>query len=253
MRTGILSDESIMKMCAEYQPIPLGQVSSILNVKQTEPALPTRLKYGAQPPARPAFFGAMSNSMAKQMEPTNTAPVRLAINQQYVDELRLANVNLVNYSPDWDEGIHFITPPSQPEQGSPATPAAYSPFVLHESFQQRGTPSSSSSAYLGDLPESVQTPIRAHSTPFEKRHQADVANLQSAFEDPTVAAVVTTTPSSHVMRSRAYANIVRGAVGAQNLISSAMGRSPGSSSNDPRIGSLNLEAFYPKDKIQQVL
>ena len=251
MRTGILSDESIMKMCAEYQPIPLGQVSSILNVKQTEPALPTRLKYGAQPPARPAFFGAMSNSMAKQMEPTNTAPVRLAINQQYVDELRLANVNLVNYSPDWDEGIHFITPPSQPEQGSPATPAAYSPFVLHESFQQRGTPSSSSSAYLGDLPESVET--SPHATPFGKRHKGDRANMKSAFEDPDVAAVVTTTPGSHVMRSRAYDNVVRGAAGVQNLLSSMMGRSPGSSSNDPRIGSLNIEAFNPKDDIQQTL
>ena len=249
MRTGILSDESIMKMCAEYRPIPLGQVSSILNVKQTEPVLPTRLKYGAQPPARPAFFGAMSNSMAKQMDPTNTAPVRMAINQQYVDELRSANVNLIN----------FIAPPPEPEQGSPATPQHYSPFVVQESFQQRGTPRSSESAqggdddYLGDLPESVQTPIRAHATPFGKRHRADVANLQSAFEDPSVAAVVTTTPGSHVMRSRAYDNVVRGALGAQNLLSSMMGRSPGSSSNDPRIGSLNLAAFNPKDEIQQVL
>ena len=42
MRDGILSDESVMKMCAEFQPIPLGQVSSILNVKQIEPKLPTK-------------------------------------------------------------------------------------------------------------------------------------------------------------------------------------------------------------------
>jgi hypothetical protein len=113
MRDGILSDESVMKMCAEFQPIPLGQVSSILNVKQIESKLPTKSKYPAQPPARPAFFGAMSNSMAKQMDPTNTAPMRNDINQQYVDELRLANTNPM--------------PPSQPEQGSPLTPD-YEPF-----------------------------------------------------------------------------------------------------------------------------
>ena len=250
MRTGILSDESVMKMCAEFQPIPLGQVSSILNVKQIESKLPTKSKYPAQPPARPAFFGAMSNSMAKQMDPTNTAPMRNDINQQYVDELRLANVNLVNYSPDWwDEEPQ--QPPSQPEQGSPATPAAYEPYVLQESFEQRGTPSPRSSAYLGDLPESVETP--PHATPFGKRHKGDRANMKSAFEDPDVAAVVTTTPGSHVMRSRAYDNVVRGAAGVQNLLSSMMGRSPGSSSNDPRIGSLNLAAFNPKDNIQQSL
>jgi hypothetical protein len=183
------------------------------------------------------------------MDPTNTAPVRLAINQQYVDELRLANVNPM--------------PPSQPEQGSPATPAAYSPFVLHESFQQRGTPRSSESALvvqggdddylLGDLPESVQTPIRARATPFENRHRADVENLQSAFEDPDVAAIVTTTPGSRVTRSRAYINIVRSAIGAQNLIRSAMQRNPASSSTDPRVGALNFEAFNPKDNIKQIL
>ena len=136
MRDGILSDESVMKMCAEFQPIPLGQVSSILNVKQIESKLPTKSKYPAQPPARPAFFGAMSNSMAKQMDPTNTAPMRNDINQQYVDELRLANTNPM--------------PPSQPEQGSPFTPQAYeafspsvNPLAVQESFQQRGTPGAS--------------------------------------------------------------------------------------------------------------
>jgi hypothetical protein len=237
MRDGILSDESVMKMCAEFQPIPLGAVSSILNVKQIEPKLPTKSKYPAQPPARPAFFGAMSNSMAKQMDPTNTAPMRNDINQQYVDELRLANTNPI--------------PPSQPEQGSPLTPQAYEPYVLQESFEQRGTPSPRSSTYLGDLPESVET--SPHATPFGKRHKGDRANMKSAFEDPDVAAVVTTTPGSHVMRSRAYDNVVRGAAGVQNLLSSMMGRSPGSSSNDPRIGSLNLAAFNPKDNIQQSL
>jgi len=222
MRDGILSDESVMKMCAEFQPIPLGQVSSILNVKQIESKLPTKSKYPAQPPARPAFFGAMSNSMAKQMDPTNTAPMRNDINQQYVDELRLANTNPM--------------PPSQPEQGSPFTPQAYeafspsvNPLAVQESFQQRGAPSPRSG------PQQL-------TTPFGKRNKADVENLRSALADPGIAAIVSTTPGSRVTRSRAYDNIVRASAGAQNILSSIMSASPGSRARvSPGSSSSNLE------------
>ena len=87
MREGVLSDESVMKMCAEYRPIPLGQVSRILNAKRSEPVLQTRAPKYSQPPARPAFFGAMSLSMAKQMDPTNPNSIRATINAQYDGEL----------------------------------------------------------------------------------------------------------------------------------------------------------------------
>jgi hypothetical protein len=232
MRDGILSDESVMKMCAEFQPIPLGAVSNILNVKQIESKLPTKSKYPAQPPARPAFFGAMSNSMAKQMDPTNTAPMRNDINQQYVEELgdawELLFGVIDGYVPEPDAA-------QQPEQGSPLTPdyepfsPSVNPFAVQESFQQRGAPSPRSG------PQQV-------TTPFGKRNKADVENLRSALADPGIAAIVSTTPGSHVTRGRAYNNIVRASAGAQNILSSIMSASPGSRARvSPGSSSSNLE------------
>ena len=206
MRTGILSDESVLKTCAEFQPVPLGAVNSILSVKQPEPQLPRKLKY-TQPPARPAFFGAMSNSMAKQMDPTNTAAIRANLNEQYVDELQRANVNLINYSPDWDEGI------AEPQPSEPDTPVRV--------FD--------ASPRLQSFVASKDTGSK--SAPGRIRETADVRNLKEALQDSEIAARAMHSPGVINLRNRAYPNIVRSTIGSGNLFNRIMGEA--SSSYEP--------------------
>lgn len=209
MRTGILSDESVMKMCAEFQPVPLGAVNSILSVKQPEPQLvPRKLKY-TQPPARPAFFGAMSNSMAKQMDPTNTAAIRANLNEQYVEELQEANVNLINYSPDWEKQDEI----TEPEASDPGTPVRV--FDASPRLQSFVASKGSSSK----------------SAPGRLRETADVRNLREALQDSEIAARAMHSPGFINLRSRSYPNTVRGTIGSGNLFNKIMGEA--SSSYEP--------------------
>ena len=98
MRTGFLSDESIMTMCAEYNPIPLGKASAILSPKPhgktplAKSPIETRRPKYVQPPHRPATFGALANSIAKQQNPTNPLPIQRQMNEMYEKELGQINV-----------------------------------------------------------------------------------------------------------------------------------------------------------------
>ena len=148
MRTGILSDESVLAMCAEYRPIPLGQVERILKGKTD--AEPSKLKH-SQPPSRPAFFGAMSNSMAKEMDPTNPVPIRVAINEQYVNELSTPVVNVISNSPELNE---------------PAEEAALEQTVQEEAALEQSVQEEASVSTVNPnlFERSSVTPLRANMT-----------------------------------------------------------------------------------------
>ena len=94
MRTGFLSDESIMMLCAEYHPIPLGKASAILSPhgKTPKPKSPieTRGPKYVQPPHRPATFGALANSIARHQN--NPIPIQRQMNEMYEKELGHSNV-----------------------------------------------------------------------------------------------------------------------------------------------------------------
>jgi hypothetical protein len=94
MRTGILSDDYIMKnVCVEYRPVPLGKVGDILTPEmKPKHGLELRAAKYVRPPVRPATFQAMSNSLSNQADPTNPLPVQQQLAKQYEQELELAHV-----------------------------------------------------------------------------------------------------------------------------------------------------------------
>jgi hypothetical protein len=64
-RTGVLSDEQVLKHCAKYRPVPLGVAHTILQ----QPSATTlmngkRLKH-SQPPPRPENFDTMAKAVAR--------------------------------------------------------------------------------------------------------------------------------------------------------------------------------------------
>ena len=198
MRTGILSDESVLAMCAEYRPVPLGQVEHILKGKAD--AEPSKLKH-TQPPSRPAFFGAMSNSMAKEMDPTNPVPIRVAINEQYVNELQpvaTAPAPLITFP---------ATPPMRQFDGSPRL----------QSF----------SSGRGNRSPRRQSPPRQRKV----RETADIAMAREALRDSEIAARAMHSPGMVNLRNRAIPNVVRATIGGSNLFETVMSSSSAGSGN----------------------
>ena len=104
MRTGILSDESILQNCAEYNPVPLGKVRQILDSQvEAKHGLDLKAQKYVQAPPRPVTFQAMSNSLANQVDPTNPIPFRqnLAVtyNNELEDEPTSADMNYFGVEP----------------------------------------------------------------------------------------------------------------------------------------------------------
>lgn len=96
MRTGVLSDEYILKHCNEYNPVPLGIVTKVLTLPKqtTAPTMQIKRPKYAQPPSRPASFSIMSNAIARGMDPINPAPIRAKLNAQYDREVAEETVEL---------------------------------------------------------------------------------------------------------------------------------------------------------------
>ena len=88
MRTGALSDEAVMQMCAEFRPVPLG-ATKLLTTDQPKADHQHNFKAPkyTQPPPRPSNYYAMSNSMAKHMDPTNEGALLDRLNKRYMEEL----------------------------------------------------------------------------------------------------------------------------------------------------------------------
>ena len=88
MRSGVLSDESIMRNCAQYRPIPLGMVEKIIgHIKPKRSGLQTKPVKHSRPSPRPVTFNAMSFAMAKHVDPTNPLPICMHMNAKYDREL----------------------------------------------------------------------------------------------------------------------------------------------------------------------
>ena len=66
MRTGVLSDQSILKHCAKYQPIPMHMTHSILNQSPilTTPYTSKKIKHVRQM-SRPQTFDALATHLGK--------------------------------------------------------------------------------------------------------------------------------------------------------------------------------------------
>jgi hypothetical protein len=127
MRTGVLSDENVMKMCPQYYPVPFKSVTKVLEHGgfANQSGLQVRAPKYAQAPIRPANFQSMSNSMSKQIDPTNPVPIHMKLNENYLKALNVPTPALVpqtaTLSPALTASTPPSTPPAQPSQ-QPETP-----------------------------------------------------------------------------------------------------------------------------------
>ena len=87
MRTGALSDEAIMKACPEFFPMPMHSRNMVQISTENRSGLQIRRSKYMQPPPVPKNYYAMSNSMAKHMDPTNVSALMSRLNTTYADEL----------------------------------------------------------------------------------------------------------------------------------------------------------------------
>ena len=88
MRTGPLSDEAVMRMCAQFRPVPLDATNLVdADKPKADHQHSFRAPKYSQPPPRPINYNAMSNSMARQMDPTNEAAFTDRLNKQYMEAL----------------------------------------------------------------------------------------------------------------------------------------------------------------------
>jgi hypothetical protein len=116
MRTGILSDDYIMKnVCVEYRPVPLGKVGDILTPEmKPKHGLELRAAKYVRPPVRPATFQAMSNSLSNQADPTNPLPVQQQLAKQYEQEVDVSPV---------ETPMNLPVEPSNEQDEAPEEPA----------------------------------------------------------------------------------------------------------------------------------
>ena len=189
MRTGVLSDAHTMKACAPYRPIPLGQVATILSTNAPKPnnEFQFRASKYRQPPARPTTFMAMSNSMAKQSDPTNPMQFMERLITTYDGELKEpAVVESINtFLSDIAAGEEEGDKSAQPQEDE----------LTQEEIEE----------YLGDLSEEeakLFSPVR------ETRQRggpsrADLEARNEALIDPEIAARALFSPGKTVLRSRA--------------------------------------------------
>jgi len=91
MRTGVLSDEAVMKSCAEFFPVPMNASKVLMhNINNTSGLQFRESKYSQMPP-RPQNFYTMSNNMANNIDPTNEQGVINGLSQAYVNEMNNDN------------------------------------------------------------------------------------------------------------------------------------------------------------------
>lgn len=91
MRTGVLSDEAVMKSCAEFFPVPMNASKVLMhNINNTSGLQFRESKYSQMPP-RPENFYTMSNNMANNIDPTNKQAVINRLSQAYVNEMKNDN------------------------------------------------------------------------------------------------------------------------------------------------------------------
>ena len=88
MRSGALSDEQVMKVCAEFFPVPLKKLNILEHKKENTSGLQFRAPKYTQPPPVPVNYFAMSNSMARHMDPTNVNALISRLNEVYDRQIK---------------------------------------------------------------------------------------------------------------------------------------------------------------------
>ena len=91
MRSGALSDEAIKRDCAEFFPVPFNATKILMHKKDNTSGLQFRESKYVQPPARPKDYYAMSNSMAKHLDPTNVQALTSRLSETYFNEMNNDN------------------------------------------------------------------------------------------------------------------------------------------------------------------
>ena len=115
MRTGVLSDQSILKHCAKYQPIPMHMTHSILNQSPilTTPYSSKKIKHVRQM-SRPQTFDALATHLGKH---SGSVELRGLLHQ--------ALTNAISSPENGNDNDNST--PATPATPAPVTPAPVTP------------------------------------------------------------------------------------------------------------------------------
>ena len=124
MRTGVLSDQSILKHCAKYQPIPMHMTHSILNQSPilTTPYSSKKIKHVRQM-SRPQTFDALATHLGKH---SGSVELRELLHQALNNAISSAENDRDNNDNDNDNDNDNVTP-ATPATPAPVTPAPVTP------------------------------------------------------------------------------------------------------------------------------
>jgi len=89
MRTGALSDEAIKEACSEFFPVPMSAYNLLMVNHSNQSIHQFRKSKYTQTPSVPRNYFAMSNSMARNLDPTNDGALVSRLNQQDRKSTRL--------------------------------------------------------------------------------------------------------------------------------------------------------------------
>ena len=87
MRSGALSDEAVMEACSQFFPIPMKSISMLGFKQELNSGLEFRPSKYHQSPSVPKNYHALSNSMAKHLDPTNVSALVSSLSDKYKGEL----------------------------------------------------------------------------------------------------------------------------------------------------------------------
>ena len=123
MRTGVLSDQSILKHCAKYQPLPMHMTQSILGNSQilTTPYSSKKIKYVRQM-SRPQTFDALATQLSKT---SGSLELREQLHQALHNAISSAETERNNDTPATPATPAPVTP--APVTPAPVTPAPVTP------------------------------------------------------------------------------------------------------------------------------
>jgi hypothetical protein len=123
MRTGVLSDESIIKHCSRHRPIPMGISKSILQptLHDTTPYSSKKLKYIKQM-SRPKDFDVLATQLTRNSG--GHAEIRERLHQALHNEIH-GEIPAATAPPATPAFVTPAAPPATP--ATPATPALVTP------------------------------------------------------------------------------------------------------------------------------
>lgn len=126
MRTGVLSDESIIKHCSRHRPIPMGISKSILQptLHDTTPYSSKKLKYIKQM-SRPKDFDVLATQLTRNSG--GHAEIRERLHQAFHNEIHGDIVIPAATAPPATPAA--TAPPATPALVTPAAPPATPAFV----------------------------------------------------------------------------------------------------------------------------